>query len=190
MKAGTERVQWAVFSDTHGNSGAMRSALASDRFDAIAHLGDGVAEASALAREAGIPLHAVSGNEDGAADYPETRSVTFGADTAFLIHGHRLDLNPYQGPDRWQLHFASMEALMVRHVARLLFFGHTHVPVLTSVTRGIICNPGSMYHGSNRPHTFAVAQSHDGTLTVRLMRQDGHAWIMDKELSLEAAPRG
>jgi uncharacterized protein len=190
MKAGTERVLWAVFSDTHGNVGALRSALASDRFDAIVHLGDGVAEASALARETGIPLHAVSGNEDSAADYPETRSVIIGADTAFLLHGHRLDLNPYQNPDRWQLHFASMEALMVRHGARLLFFGHTHVPVLTRVTFGIICNPGSMYHGSNGPHTFAVAESHDGALTVRLMRQDGPAWKIDKELSLEAAPRG
>ena len=167
----------------------MRSAFASDRFDAIVHLGDGLTEAAALARETGIPLHAVSGNEDGAADYPETRTVTIGADTAFLLHGHRLDLNPYHGPDRWKLHFASMEALMVQHGARLLLFGHTHVPVLTRVKRGIVCNPGSMFHGSSGPHTFAVAESRGGVLTVRLMIQEGHAWKKDKELSLETAPR-
>ncbi len=189
MKTKNECVLWAVFSDTHGNSGAMRSVLASGRYNAIAHLGDGLAEAAALARENGIPLHAVYGNEDGAADYPDTRTVTIGDETAFLLHGHRLDLNPYQGPDRWKLHFASMEALMVRHGARLLFFGHTHVPVLTRVAHGIICNPGSMFQGSSVPHTFAVAESCGGVLTVRLMRQEGIAWIIDGELSLEAAPR-
>jgi uncharacterized protein len=190
MKPGTDRVIWAIFSDTHGNGSTLRTALASDQFDAIAHLGDGLIEAAALSRETGIPLYAVFGNEDGAADYPETRTVTIGADTAYLLHGHRLDLNPYQGPDRWKLHFASMGELMVRHGARLLFFGHTHVPVLTRVAQGIICNPGSMFHGSTGPHTFAVAESRDGALTVRLMRQEGPSWMVDRELSLGAALRG
>jgi putative phosphoesterase len=185
MSAGPERVIWALFSDTHGNSETLRSALASDRFDTIVHLGDGLREAAALSRETGIPLHAVYGNEDSAADYPETRTVKIVNDTAVLLHGHQLDLNPYHGPDRWKLQFASMETLMARNCARLLFFGHTHVPVLRRVSRGIICNPGSMFPGSRVPHTFAVVESLAGGFCVRLMREDGSRWTVQEESVLE-----
>jgi uncharacterized protein len=182
------RAAWALFSDTHGNAGALRSALASDRFEAMAHCGDGLREAEALSRETGIRLHAVYGNEDAAGDYPETRTVTMLGVTAFLLHGHRLDLNPYQGPDRWKLHFASMEDIMARHGARLLFFGHTHVPLLMRVKRGIICNPGSMFPGSRVPHSFAVVESRDGALCVKLMECIDGAWKLREEALLDGRP--
>jgi uncharacterized protein len=184
MSGGQGHILWAVFSDTHGNGDTLRAALASDRFDAIIHLGDGLPEAAASAREVGVPLHAVYGNEDGSAGYPETRTVIIGGETAFLLHGHRLDLNPYHGPDRWTLHFASMEALMARHGARILFFGHTHLPLLKLVSRGIICNPGSMYRGSRTPHTFAIVESRGGAIFVRLMVEDKNGWITRDELAL------
>jgi uncharacterized protein len=184
MTAGTGDALWAVFADTHGNAETVRAALSSFHFDAMAHLGDGLVEAAAISRETGIPLHAVSGNEDGAADYPETRTVQIGSFTAFLMHGHRMDLNPYQGPDHWKLHFASMEALMSRHGASLLLFGHTHVPMLTRVSRGIICNPGSMFRGSRESHTFAVVESRGGMLCIRLMRKNGGGWQIEQETEL------
>ena len=180
------RVTWAFFSDTHGNAEALRSALASGRFDAMAHLGDGLREAVALSRETGTPLHGVSGNEDGPEDCPETRTVTLDGTAVYLLHGHRLDLNPYDGPDRWRLHYASMEALMARHGARLLFFGHTHVPVLVRVNSGIICNPGSMFRGSRVPFTFAVAETGAEGLRVKLMKHEGGGWVPFEEALLEA----
>jgi uncharacterized protein len=188
MSAHRGRAAWALFSDTHGNADVLRSALASDRFEAMAHLGDGLREAAALARETGIPLHAVSGNEDVAADYPETQTVPLFGETAVLLHGHRLDLNPYQGPDRWKLHIATMEDIMARHGARLLFFGHTHTPLLLRVKRGIICNPGSMFPGSRVPYSFAVAEYIDGMLRVKLMKLEGGAWIPSGEEILDPAP--
>ncbi|MBP7736569.1 MAG: YfcE family phosphodiesterase [Spirochaetes bacterium] len=173
----TANMRWAIFSDTHGNPETMRDALAAKGpFDAVIHLGDGVLDAAAVSRESGIPLIAVSGNEDGASPYPERLSVPLGTRTALLLHGHRLDLNPYLPAEAWEKNFAAMDALMAVSGAQVLLFGHTHVPVIRRTEHGILCNPGSHYVGSRTPHTFAIAETVNDGLELSLLAKNDTRW--------------
>lgn len=183
-----DRRRWAIFSDTHGNRDTMRHALMNaGPFDAMIHLGDGVLDAAAVSGELSIPLTAVSGNEDGAAEYPERLNVPLGTLTAILIHGHRLDLNPYQPAVLWEQQYAAMDALMAVSGAQVLLFGHTHVPVLRRTGHGIVCNPGTHYPGSQTPHTFAVAEFDGVLLKLYLAMKSNGGWIMTDEASISAA---
>jgi len=173
--------RWAVFSDTHGNRDTMRDALGAKRFDAIIHLGDGVRDAEAIARERGIPLHCVAGNEDGGCDRPERLTLSMGPVSALIMHGHRMDVTPYLTPDELDRRINSMEALMELSGTRLLLFGHTHVPLLRKTHRGIICNPGSHYIGSQVPHTYAVIEASGTKITGRLLERRGSKWVVAEE---------
>jgi putative phosphoesterase len=180
--------RWAIFSDTHGNIDSMRDALAkAGPFIAMIHLGDGVLDAAAVAREHSLPLTAVAGNEDGVSDYPERADMAMGFCTAMLLHGHRLDLNPYQPSLLWEKQYAAMDALMAVSGARVLLFGHTHVPVLRRTEHGIICNPGNHFVGSQTPHTFAIAETAGDGLKIRLAMKSNGGWIITDEASIGAS---
>ena len=178
MKTAVAPTRWAVFADTHGNTSSMRDAVGSERFDAIVHLGDGVRDAEAVARERGCVLHAVAGNEDGDCGLPERLVLPLGGKNAVMMHGHRMDVSPYLVPPAWDRRIASMDALMVLSEANLLLFGHSHVPLLRKTERGIICNPGSHYIGSQLPPTYAIVESAGGSLAVRLYERGGDGWDM------------
>jgi len=172
-----KNMRWAIFSDTHGNLEAMRDALAAQGpFGAFIHLGDGVLDATALSRELNIPLIAVAGNEDGDSRFPERQSISLGSLTAVLLHGHRLDLNPYLPAGAWEKTFAAMDELMALSGAQVLLFGHTHVPLIRSTGHGILCNPGSHYIGSQGRHTFAMAETFNDGLELSLLEKNDTRW--------------
>lgn len=173
--------RWAVFSDTHGNCDTMRDAIGENRFDAIIHLGDGVRDAESVARERGIPLHCVAGNEDGECGCPERLTLSLGPVSALLMHGHRMDITPYLTDDELHRRLENMEALMELSGTSLLLFGHTHVPLLRKTPRGIICNPGSHYIGSQVPHTFAVIEAEGAAIAGRLFKRRGPEWVISAE---------
>ncbi len=169
--------RWAIFADTHGNLDTMRDALMkTGPFNAMIHLGDGVLDAVAVSRERDIPLIAVAGNEDGASEYPERQTISMGACTAILLHGHRLDLNPYQPALLWEQQYAAMDTLLAVSGSQILLFGHTHVPVLRRTAHGIICNPGNHYVGSRTPHTFAVAETAGSGVKLYLASNNNGNW--------------
>jgi uncharacterized protein len=181
----TDRQRWAIFSDTHGNLDTMRDALMNTGpFDTMIHLGDGVLDAAAVSRERKIPLIAVSGNEDGVSEYPERLSIPMGSFTAILLHGHRMDVNPYQPAVVWERQYGAMDAVMAVSGAQLLLFGHTHVPALRRTGHGIICNPGSHFIGSQTPHTFAIAETAGGSLKLYLVMKNNGGWDMTDEAML------
>lgn len=180
--------RWAIFSDTHGNPDTMRDALIkTGPFDTMIHLGDGVLDAVAVSGEWEIPLAAVSGNEDGASEYPERLSIPMGAFTAILIHGHRMDLNPYQPAVVWERQYAAMDSVMALSGAQLFLFGHTHIPALKRTGHGIICNPGNHYIGSQTPHTFAIAETAGGSLKLCLVMKSNGGWVTTDEAMLRGA---
>ncbi len=181
MNASPRVTRWAVFSDTHGNSDTMREAIGENLFDAIIHLGDGVRDAESVARERGIPLHCVAGNEDGGCDCPERLTLPLGTLSALLMHGHRMDITPYLTDEELDRRIESMEALMELSGTSLLLFGHTHVPLLRETSRGIICNPGSHYIGSQVPHTYAVIEAAGEAIAVRLLERRGPRWVISAE---------
>ncbi|MEN6471787.1 MAG: metallophosphoesterase [Clostridiaceae bacterium] len=130
-----------VISDTHGNGGALRRALAAlPQMDAWIHLGDYASDSRVL-EAAGVPVYAVRGNCDGDARIEAERVITLGGARLFLTHGHRYGVKQSTGAV-----FYRAEELMCAAV----LFGHTHIPLVEAQGSVLGVNPGSAtlpHHG-------------------------------------------
>jgi hypothetical protein len=174
------------FADSHGNSGGIRDAVEqSGSADIIIHLGDGVEDGFALAGEKALPYIGVCGNEDHTDLYDDTRLIETERGQILLIHGHQVDINPYQEAAVLERRYEQLAGIAGRFNAGVLLFGHTHVPFLRVVNNVILCNPGSMYIGSSLPLTFGKFEISDYSinLTVFAKQADGN-WGKSISLAL------
>ncbi len=142
-----------IFSDSHGQSDAMRRALDSQvrRPKGICFLGDGLRDTDALGNE--NPLYAVRGNCDwdaSASDVPTELLLHFEGHTLLLTHGHLHGVK------------SGLGALIARAAdvhADIVLFGHTHGAFLETLPTGTqignevlsrpmyLFNPGSIGYG-------------------------------------------
>jgi uncharacterized protein len=147
----------AFFADSHGNADGIRDAVEKiGPVDVIVHLGDGVEDGRAVAEDKGLPYYCVSGNEDRACLYDDTCKLETGTASILLIHGHQVDINPYEEESILESRYEQLAYMARRSKAHILMFGHTHVPLVRVVNNIILCNPGSMYRGSLSPVTFGL----------------------------------
>ena len=119
-----------LISDTHGLIRAEALA-ALDGVEMILHAGD-VGGHSVL-RELGAiaPVHAVYGNtDDPAQGLPQGLDLTLGALTVHVSHGHEIG-SP------------TPERLVREYDADVIVFGHTHKPVIQTIGKTLIINPGA-----------------------------------------------
>ena len=125
-----------VFSDTHKdlrNLQAAHDKLAP--LDAVFHCGDGGAsDLAQLGVAFDCPIYAVAGNCDFMSDLPDERVVTLAGHRFLLLHGHRRR-------DEWEL-----ARLAEDEHCHAVFFGHTHIPLLSPHGTLLVCNPGSLSH--------------------------------------------
>ena len=174
----------AVFSDTHGNRKTIRESVQQNGpFDMLLHLGDGVCDGEAVAAEMGLMFRGVQGNEDyGCQTTHKTEEIICAGQWRFLaVHGHQMDINPYQPEDMWQQHIKEMVRWAKQRKAQVFLFGHSHNFMLREERNIIICNPGDQYIGSQTLPTFAVINTDDCCLDIRILRKaDGNAitWNM------------
>lgn len=78
-----------VFSDSHGDTAAMREALEREAPDQILHLGDLAGDAERLGiRFPQIPLEYVCGNCDGFSLAPAVRLLELRGRRVLMMHGH------------------------------------------------------------------------------------------------------
>lgn len=134
-----------VFSDTHQNTElfkqSVRQAMDDGRIDAFIHCGDGVRDLEAvegelIQRNPNIRIYAVRGNCDlGAIQYPDTETADLNGVRALITHGYLYQVKHGFGP----LSKAARDMGM-----RLLFFGHTHQPVVVEKHGVLLLNPGSL----------------------------------------------
>ena len=123
-----------------------------DRADLILHAGD-LLEAwvlDGLSRYA--PVRAVKGNVDGPdVDLPETLEFEVGGVSVAMIH----DSGPKKGRrSRMRRRFPE---------ARVVVFGHSHIPLLEDEGGLMLLNPGSPTDRRRQPeHTFALLQVEGG----------------------------
>ena len=137
----------AVFSDTHGLTRPMIAVVRSCCPDAVIHLGDHDRDAAELLREfPGIALFNVCGNCDYSPLAPLSRTVQLGPVKAFLTHGHQYSVH-YGNVDR--LVYAAQEA-----GAKLVLFGHTHIPYHEDIGGVKVVNPGTS--GKGRELTWVL----------------------------------
>ena len=123
-----------------------------ERADLILHAGD-LLEASVieeLSRYA--PVRAVKGNVDGPdVDLPETLEFEVGGVSVAMIH----DSGPKKGRrSRMRRRFPE---------ARVVVFGHSHIPLLEDEGDLMLLNPGSPTDRRPQPeHTFALLRVEGG----------------------------
>ena len=129
------------------------------RADLILHAGD-LLEASLLdelARYA--PVRAVKGNVDGPdVELPETLEFEFGGVSVAMVH----DSGPRKGRRaRVRRRFPG---------ARVVVFGHSHIPFLEDEDGLMLLNPGSPTDKRRQPeHTFALLRAEGGEVRSEIV---------------------
>jgi len=164
--ASSQAVRLAIISDTHmprGSRAIPQICLQRcGEADAILHAGD-LADLSVLEtlRGLGPPLHAISGNVDGAAVravLPERLERTFA--------GIRVGMTHIPGPAGGRLD--RLRAAFPR--CRAVIFGHTHMPEHGEREGFQIFNPGSPTERRRAPvHTMGMASIEDGEISFELV---------------------
>ena len=172
-------VRLAVFADTHGNRRYMQEVLGNHGpFNMIVHLGDGVREGRELADQQGLPFIGVRGNEDYGATAPLENNISIHGFKIFMMHGHQMDINPYQDGQTWKRHYAEMACRAARNGSDIFLFGHTHKPVLKSQEGILLCNPGDHYLGSSFPPGFIeLVVDSQKAVAVLLQRKASGQWV-------------
>ena len=151
-----------LLSDTHGTLRPEVFAALQD-VDRILHAGD-VGDPTILTDLATIaPVTAVWGNTDGPAVRSATREeavVQAGGVLVALLHGHQALPDPLR---------------LVRRcpAARVVVYGHTHVPHCETIGGTLLVNPGAAGRAL-KGHGASVARLtvRDGTPSVRHVRLD------------------
>lgn len=129
-----------VLSDSHGAAALL--AQAAQKLigaDAIAYLGDGLAEAQRILGQLDKPLWTVRGNCDFSPfTAPHERVEVLGGARVFLCHG-----------DRYRVKSGLLSlALRAREVeAQIALFGHTHAPLAEYYEGVLLVNPGALRDG-------------------------------------------
>ena len=151
-----------VFSDTHGRADRVDELMRRTKASIVLFLGDGLRDLNVLRDD--VTLRSVRGNFDFiGADIPEARVEIFGTCRVFMTHGHRYGVK--YGEE------AAIAAALDAD-ADVLLYGHTHRPVLRTLSAGdaigdrvlakplIVFCPGSLGEPYDGRPTF-------GTLTIR-----------------------
>ena len=129
------------------------------RADLILHAGD-LLEAWVLEElSSHAPVRAVKGNVDGPdVDLPETLEFEFGGVPMAMIH----DSGPKKGRRaRIRRRFPD---------ARVVVFGHSHVPFLEDDGELLLLNPGSPTDKRRQPeHTFALLRAAGGEVRAEVL---------------------
>jgi putative phosphoesterase len=129
------------------------------RADLVLHAGD-LIEVSLLDELASYaPVRAVKGNVDPpGVDLPETLEFDFGDVRVAMIH----DSGRKQGRrKRLKKRFPG---------ARVIVFGHSHIPFLEDEEGLLLLNPGSSTDKRRQPcHTFALLYAEEGTVRAEVL---------------------
>ncbi|HHW57273.1 MAG TPA: metallophosphoesterase [Clostridia bacterium] len=125
----------AVISDTHGILTLVRKKLKElKELDYIIHLGDNAQDAFQLTGEFKLPLEYVKGNCDFPTKEELEKIIEIEGQKILLTHGHR-----YYVKYEYQTILEKGRELGVKAV----FFGHTHVPMVSRHEDILLLNPGS-----------------------------------------------
>ena len=125
-----------IVSDTHGKNGNLEKVLRLVApLDLMFHLGDLEGSEGYIESITPCPVHMVSGNNDFFTSVPAEKIVTLGKHKIFMTHGHRYGV--------------SFGTLQLKEAARaygcdMVFFGHTHKPLIDLDDDVIAINPGSI----------------------------------------------
>lgn len=147
----------AVFSDSHGNTKNMISAVLSWQPDLIVHLGDYEVDARLLAYECEIQVRSVRGNCDMASRAADSDLFELGGKRILMCHGHKYDVKYDLTPLLNAAHFSK---------ADIVLYGHTHIAHLEEIEGMLVLNPGSCGSGSKRSWAKLILDNNEARAEI------------------------
>lgn len=150
-----------VFSDSHGYGDPMLHAIRVESPDLIIHLGDGESD---LAKVKGnfpdLEIRSVRGNCDVFSAEPVLLQTEVEGKKIFATHGHTYNVKLDR--DYRRLRYAALES-----DARIVLFGHTHIPYHDRCWGMEILNPGSICAGPSPSYGVLVIDGDDMTAQLK-----------------------
>lgn len=132
-----------IVSDTHKKNDNYFKVLKMHNPDMVIHCGDAEGCEDVLTGAASCPVYIVLGNNDFFSDLPRELELEIAGRKVWVTHGHN--------------YYVSMESEMIKReaVARgkdIVFYGHTHRPVVEMDNDIIAVNPGSLSYPRQEGH--------------------------------------
>ena len=152
-----------IVSDTHGRDGNLEIAVAQEApFDMLIHCGDVEGSAYTIREAAHAECHIVAGNNDFFDSLPEEEEFMIGSHRAYLTHGHH--------------YYISVGTEMLKSEAKargfdIVFFGHTHKPLIERDENLLIINPGSISYPrqEGRRNSYVIMEvDADGNIDAKI----------------------
>ncbi len=140
-----------IVSDTHRKNDNYFEVMRLHKPDMVIHCGDAEGSEYAIAEAADCPVQIVLGNNDFFSTLPRELEFDIGEYKVWVTHGHN--------------YYVSMgnENLKREAIARgkdIVFYGHTHKPVVDIDEDVIAVNPGSLSYPrqDNRRPSYAIME--------------------------------
>lgn len=132
-----------IVSDTHRKNENYFKVLEMHKPDMVIHCGDAEGSEYALTQAVDCPVSIVLGNNDFFSDLPRELEFNIGKYKVWVTHGH----NYYVSMGNENL---KREALV--RGKDIVFYGHTHKPVVDMDGGVIAVNPGSLSYPRQEGH--------------------------------------
>lgn len=132
-----------VVSDTHRKNDIYFQIIKMHNPNMVIHCGDAEGSEYAISEAAGCPVQIVLGNNDFFSDLPKELEFNIGKHKIWVTHGHN--------------YYVSMGNEIIKKEAKargadVVFYGHTHRPVIDYGKDVIAVNPGSLSYPRQEGH--------------------------------------
>ena len=143
-----------IVSDTHKKNENYFYVLEKEKPDLVIHCGDAEGSEYALTKAADCPVEIVLGNNDFFSELPRELMLDIGPYKVWVVHGH----NYYVSMGNENLKREAVE-----RGADIVFYGHTHRPVIDMDDEVIAVNPGSLSYPrqEGRRPSYALMEMDD-----------------------------
>lgn len=147
-----------IVSDTHRKNDLYLKVLEKEKPDMVFHCGDVEGSEYLLTEAVDCPVHIVLGNNDFFSALPRELTVEVGPHRVWMVHGHN-----------YYVSFGTEELLdeaMNRNVD-VVFYGHTHRPLIEKHEGITILNPGSLSYPrqEGKCPSYAIMEVEEGRET-------------------------
>ena len=148
-----------LMSDTHENyPAALRAVDSAGDIDTVIHLGDGCNDAKIIAQALDIEVKLVSGNCDLGSKEPREILCECAGKRILITHGDRYGV-------KGGMRILEQRGLEVG--ADAVFFGHTHLATIITMSGILFINPGTLIKSSQQK-SYAIVEISPTGITASL----------------------
>ena len=148
-----------VMSDSHGNTPtALQACDLAEEFDTLVHLGDGAEDAAILAHALDVSVVHLAGNCDQGSSSPRELLWECEGKKLLMLHGDAYGVKSGLSLLEKRAREAGADAVL---------FGHTHRPLVATLSGMLVVNPGTLMRSALKK-TFAIVEITSEGISARL----------------------